>query len=215
MQIMPAAGVCLGGRDPRLDAQRTRAGPGGRRPDLRRHRAGHVRRCVDRGAGSPGCDCSPCRIAERGDPLGRPQGLAGGARPLPADRGLSLRQPDRRRLGGPGERLAARRGPDRLCRRQLRRRVRREPPVHRQRDRQPNDHGGDPAIDAQVRAGFEGAIGAAVAVPMPLADAVGDPAVRPKIEALVEQLEALRALVRGPLASGLGLSIGFNATDGD
>ena len=74
-------------------------------------------------------------------------------RALPADRGLPLRQPDRRRLGGPGERLAARRGPDRLCRRRLwhrERRQRRSTPLnvianpkidHRRRDgRRDEDH---------------------------------------------------------------------------
>ena len=51
---------------------------------------------------------------------------------------LSLRQRHRRRLGGPGERLAARRGPDRLCRlRSYGDEQRREPALHRQRDRQP------------------------------------------------------------------------------
>ena len=44
-------------------------------------------------------------------------GVARGARALHADRGLPLRQQDRRRLGGQGQRLAARRGPDRLRRR--------------------------------------------------------------------------------------------------
>jgi putative iron-regulated protein len=39
--------------------------------------------------------------------------------PYQQTEGLPLRQPDRRRLGGPGERLAARRGADRLCRRRL------------------------------------------------------------------------------------------------
>ena len=45
---------------------------------------------------------------------------------------------DRRRLGGQGERLAARRGPDRLCRRELRRRHRREPLRGAERHRQPD-----------------------------------------------------------------------------
>jgi predicted lipoprotein len=75
--------------------------------------------------------------------------------------------------------------------------------------------GGDPALDQQARAGFAGAIVAAGAIALPLADAVEDPAARPQVVALVEQLKALRTLIRGPIASGLGLSIGFNATDGD
>ena len=47
----------------------------------------------------------------------RPRRLDRRAHPLHADRGLPLRQLDRRRLGGQGELLAARRGADRLCRR--------------------------------------------------------------------------------------------------
>jgi predicted lipoprotein len=50
---------------------------------------------------------------------------------------------------------------------------------------------------------------------LPLADAVSDPAARAQVVELVDRLKALRALIRGPIASGLGLSIGFNATDGD
>ena len=46
----------------------------------------------------------------------------------------------RRRLGGQGERLAARRGPDRLCRPGLRRRHRREPLRRANVDRQPELH---------------------------------------------------------------------------
>ena len=75
--------------------------------------------------------------------------------------------------------------------------------------------GSDPALDGGVRAGFEGAIAGAGAVPLPLVDAVSDPAARQQVVELVEQLKALRTLIRGPMAGGLGLSIGFNATDGD
>ena len=69
----------------------------------------------------------------------RARRLEGGAHPLPADRGLPLRQRDRRRLGRPREFLAARRRPDRLCRRQLRHRIGRERALHRQCHRQPVD----------------------------------------------------------------------------
>ena len=69
---------------------------------------------------------------------GRPPRTPGRRRACPtADGGLSLRQRHRRRLGGQGELLAARRGADRLCRhRHLRRGERREPALHRQRHRQ-------------------------------------------------------------------------------
>jgi predicted lipoprotein len=73
----------------------------------------------------------------------------------------------------------------------------------------------DPALDEEIRAGFEDTIAAVAAIPLPLADAVSDPVARQQVIELVERLKALRALIRGPVASGLGLSIGFNATDGD
>jgi putative iron-regulated protein len=47
----------------------------------------------------------------------------------------TLRQQDRRRLGGQGEFLAARRGPDRLCLRLLRHRFSRERALRRRRHR--------------------------------------------------------------------------------
>lgn len=75
--------------------------------------------------------------------------------------------------------------------------------------------GGDPALDEEIRAGFEDTIAAVNAIPLPLVEAVSDPAARERVIALVDQLKALRTLVRGPVANGLGLSIGFNATDGD
>ena len=75
--------------------------------------------------------------------------------------------------------------------------------------------GGDPAVDQQVRAGFEQALQTAQAIPLPLAEAVEDPAAREQVQQLVDQLKQLRELVRGPVVAALGLSIGFNATDGD
>ena len=75
--------------------------------------------------------------------------------------------------------------------------------------------GGDPAVDQQVRSGFEDALPTARGVPLPLADAVEEPAARAQVQQLVDQLKQLRTLIRGPVAATLGLSIGFNATDGD
>jgi predicted lipoprotein len=75
--------------------------------------------------------------------------------------------------------------------------------------------GGDPAIDQQVRAGFEKTLQTAQAIPLPLAEAVEDPAARQQVQQLVDQLKQLRELIRGPVVAALGLSIGFNATDGD
>jgi predicted lipoprotein len=75
--------------------------------------------------------------------------------------------------------------------------------------------GGQPEVDGQVRAGFEDALQTASTVPLPLVDAVEDPAARAQVLSLVDQLKQLRLLIRGPVAAGLGMSLGFNATDGD
>jgi hypothetical protein len=75
--------------------------------------------------------------------------------------------------------------------------------------------GGDPALDEQVRAGFDQTLETASSVPLPLAEAVEDPAARNQVQRLVDQIKQLRELIRGPIAATLGLSIGFNATDGD
>jgi predicted lipoprotein len=75
--------------------------------------------------------------------------------------------------------------------------------------------GGDPAIDRQVRDGFEQALQRARAIPLPLSEAVEEAAARAQVQQLVDQVKALRELVRGPVVAALGLSIGFNATDGD
>lgn len=75
--------------------------------------------------------------------------------------------------------------------------------------------GGDPAIDRQVRAGFEAALGTAGAIAMPLVEAVEDPDARAQVLELVDQIKTLRGLIRGPVAAGLGIALGFNATDGD
>jgi hypothetical protein len=52
-------------------------------------------------------------------------------------------------------------------------------------------------------------------IALPLALAVEDPAARDQIQQLVDQIEQLRELIRGPVAATLGFSLGFNATDGD
>ena len=67
----------------------------------------------------------------------------------------------------------------------------------------------------QVRAGFDQALQTAQSIPLPLAEAVEDAAARDQVQRLVDQIKQLRELIRGPVAATLGLSIGFNATDGD
>jgi predicted lipoprotein len=75
--------------------------------------------------------------------------------------------------------------------------------------------GGDPALDGQVRAGFDEALQTARDIPLPLALAIEDAAARDQVLQLVGQIKQLRELTRGPIAATLGLAIGFNATDGD
>ena len=113
--------------------------PEGRHHHLCRHRSRQIRGLARHGkAARPGGRCADRqavgRHAER-----RAGGLEGGAAALPADRGLPLRQRDRRRLGRPRECVAARRRPDRLCRRELRNGVRREFALYGERHRQPVD----------------------------------------------------------------------------
>ena len=150
----------------RVDGRRVRvAGKGGHgckggSHDLRRHRARRVRGFAEHRQGARRGGRRADRQAVGSDAGRCPRGLEGGAHPLSADGGLPLRQRHRRRLGGPGERLAARRGADRLCRRRLRHRVRREHALRRQRHRQPaieidgaeggrhDDHAGAPVRHA-------------------------------------------------------------------
>lgn len=59
------------------------------------------------------------------------------------------------------------------------------------------------------------AIDQARAVPLPLAEAVADPAARGEVEALLAAVKRLRLFAAGTMASELGLVRGFNASDGD
>jgi len=59
------------------------------------------------------------------------------------------------------------------------------------------------------------ALQATATIALPLDEAVADPAGRRQVEALAEQLEQLRDLLAGPIATKLNLPIGFNALDGD
>jgi len=49
----------------------------------------------------------------------------------------------------------------------------------------------------------------------PLAEAVADPLRRPQVEALHAAVKALAEQVARQLPAALGLSLGFNALDGD
>ena len=108
----------------------------GRAEGLRGYRASRLHGFPGHGQhAQAGGRCLP-RQADRGQSPRRARRLDRRPHSLHADRGLPLRQRHRRRLGGQGEFLAARRGPDRLCRVVLRHRVRRERALCRQRHRQ-------------------------------------------------------------------------------
>ena len=76
-------------------------------------------------------------------------------------------------------------------------------------------HGGDAKLDPLMRKAFDLTIANARAITPPLADAVKDPAARPRVEKLKTQVAALRQIVGTRLAAALGLVVGFNALDGD
>lgn len=75
--------------------------------------------------------------------------------------------------------------------------------------------GGDPLIGRTLAAMLEEAQRALEALPVPLAQAVSDPVLRPGLEAAADLVERAHALTLGPLATALGLTSGFNASDGD
>jgi predicted lipoprotein len=74
---------------------------------------------------------------------------------------------------------------------------------------------GAAALDDGLRRDFAATIAVARAVTVPLRVAVGEPAHREKLVELLERLKSLRLLIAGPVASEIGLVVGFNALDGD
>jgi predicted lipoprotein len=71
------------------------------------------------------------------------------------------------------------------------------------------------AFDAVLRSRLQAARQALQAVDVPLHLAVENPAERPRVEALLEELRAVRRLLVERLAPALGFASGFNALDGD
>jgi predicted lipoprotein len=71
------------------------------------------------------------------------------------------------------------------------------------------------ALERKIAAGFAAVYPALAAIPLPLAAAVGDPAARPKVEALLADIKQVRDLVGQQLAPAIGLGVGFNGLDGD
>ena len=76
--------------------------------------------------------------------------------------------------------------------------------------------GGDSdGLDEKIIEAFVDAASSLSAVPMPLDAAVADSGGRPKVEALLTDIRHLRDLVGQQLPSAIGLTVGFNALDGD
>ena len=71
------------------------------------------------------------------------------------------------------------------------------------------------SLDKAIRTQFARADQALANVAMPLDRAVGDPDGRRLVEALLHEVQELRLLVVERLAPALGVSLGFNALDGD
>ena len=70
-------------------------------------------------------------------------------------------------------------------------------------------------LERMIAEGFAAVFPALAAIPLPLAAAVGDPAARPKVEALLADIKTVRDLVGQQLAPAVGLAVGFNGLDGD
>lgn len=73
----------------------------------------------------------------------------------------------------------------------------------------------DPKLDRLMRKAFRLTLATAQSIEGPLEQAAADPALRPPVEKLTKQVQALKQIVRDRLAPALGLAVGFNALDGD
>ena len=75
--------------------------------------------------------------------------------------------------------------------------------------------GADPKLDRLRRKAFRLTLATAQSVDGPVEEAAADPALRPRVEKLATQVQALKQIVRDRLAPALGLAVGFNTLDGD
>ena len=73
----------------------------------------------------------------------------------------------------------------------------------------------DPKLDRLMRKAFRLTLATAQSIDAPVEQAAADPALRPQVEKLATQVQALKQIVRNRLAPALGLAVGFNALDGD
>jgi predicted lipoprotein len=70
-------------------------------------------------------------------------------------------------------------------------------------------------LDEEIVEAFAEASSSLAAIPMPLDAAVADSSGRPEVEALLADVRHVRDLVGQKLPAAIGLSVGFNALDGD
>ncbi|HUV32366.1 MAG TPA: imelysin family protein, partial [Devosiaceae bacterium] len=74
---------------------------------------------------------------------------------------------------------------------------------------------GHAKLDALMRRAFKLTLATARGIGKPLDVAVRDKRLRPRVAKLLLQVRALKQIVRTRLAPALGLTVGFNALDGD
>ena len=74
---------------------------------------------------------------------------------------------------------------------------------------------GDTELAKAIESAWTAALLAIDAIPMPLAEAVGDARARSQVEAARERIAMLKSLISKQLAPRLGLALGFNSLDGD
>lgn len=73
----------------------------------------------------------------------------------------------------------------------------------------------EPKLDRLMRKAFRLTLATARSIEGPVEKAAADPALRPPVQNLAKQVQALKQIVRHRLAPALGLAVGFNALDGD
>jgi predicted lipoprotein len=74
---------------------------------------------------------------------------------------------------------------------------------------------GQEGLDLEIRERFDGVIDTASAIPVSLVDALRTPEGRTQVEAVVAAVKGLNRLLERDLVSATGVTVGFNANDGD
>jgi hypothetical protein len=73
----------------------------------------------------------------------------------------------------------------------------------------------DEMIDSRLNGAFDDSFAALAEIPEPLDAAVADSSARPKVQALMDQVRHVRDLLAKQLTPAIGITVGFNALDGD